>query len=71
MKMALDSTEVGEASALIDSGAKTCTPPDPTPIAEASKTGIPYMWVSGAIPENLKSFQVVYGFIVESTPKSA
>jgi membrane complex biogenesis BtpA family protein len=63
-EVALDCAERGGASALIISGARTGSPPDPAAIAEASKAGLPVYVGSGTTPENLERFRGTYGLIV-------
>jgi conserved hypothetical protein TIGR00259 len=63
-EVALDCAERGGASALIVSGARTGSPPDPASLAEASRAGLPVYVGSGTTPDNLDKFRGAYGFIV-------
>lgn len=63
-EVALDCAERGGASALILTGSRTGSPPDPSHIAEAARSGLPIYVGSGTTPENLSKFAGAYGFIV-------
>ncbi len=63
-EVALDCAERGGASAVIVTGFRTGSPPDPSHVVEAARSGLPVYVGSGTTPENLGEFAGAYGFIV-------
>lgn len=63
-EVALDCAERGGASAVVVTGSRTGSPPDPSHVAEAAASGLPVYVGSGTTPENLEKFAGAYGFIV-------
>lgn len=63
-EVARDCAERGGASAVVVTGARTGSPPEPALIGEAAAGGLPVYVGSGTTPRNLGDFKGAYGFIV-------